>query len=142
MHFWYLTLIIILFCTLQIFFRDCSDRICLLQVCFEIFYLLSESCDLQIVLLSLTQCYLRPISIICGIVGDYCYDNFFLNVLPTFVNSLCFYPHCRDAWDMAAELCLSQLPSLVEDPNSEFQVSGLFFCNNSDVKFFLKLNIK
>jgi hypothetical protein len=29
---------------------------------------------------------------------------------------------CRDAWDMAAELCLSQLPSLVEDPNVEFQV--------------------
>jgi hypothetical protein len=29
---------------------------------------------------------------------------------------------CRDAWDMAAEICLSQLPSMVEDPNSEFQV--------------------
>ncbi|CAN1142079.1 Regulatory-associated protein of TOR 1 [Linum perenne] len=27
-----------------------------------------------------------------------------------------------DAWDMAAEICLSQLPSLVEDPNAEFQV--------------------
>ncbi|TYH14871.1 hypothetical protein ES288_A06G255800v1 [Gossypium darwinii] len=26
-----------------------------------------------------------------------------------------------DAWDMAAEICLSQLPSLVEDPNAEFQ---------------------
>ena len=30
--------------------------------------------------------------------------------------------HSRDAWDMAAEICLSQLPSLVEDPNAEFQV--------------------
>lgn len=29
----------------------------------------------------------------------------------------------RDAWDMAAEICLSQLPTLVEDPNAEFQVS-------------------
>ncbi|TYI28718.1 hypothetical protein ES332_A05G263700v1 [Gossypium tomentosum] len=28
----------------------------------------------------------------------------------------------RDAWDMAAEICLSQLPSLVEDRNAEFQV--------------------
>lgn len=28
----------------------------------------------------------------------------------------------RDAWDMAAEICLSQLPTLVEDPNAEFQV--------------------
>ncbi|TYH08244.1 hypothetical protein ES288_A08G300800v1 [Gossypium darwinii] len=26
-----------------------------------------------------------------------------------------------DAWDMAAEICLSHLPSLVEDPNAEFQ---------------------
>lgn len=45
-----------------------------------------------------------------------------------------FYPHCRDAWDMAAELCLSQLPSLVEDPNAEFQVSGCF-CYTSDINF-------
>lgn len=29
---------------------------------------------------------------------------------------------CRDAWDMAAEICLSQLPQLVEDPNAEFEV--------------------
>lgn len=35
---------------------------------------------------------------------------------------------------MAAELCLSQLPSLVEDPNAEFQVSGCF-CYTSDVQF-------
>ncbi|KAB2091112.1 hypothetical protein ES319_A03G168600v1 [Gossypium barbadense] len=28
----------------------------------------------------------------------------------------------RDAWDMATEICLSQLPSLVEDRNAEFQV--------------------
>ncbi|XP_006602694.1 regulatory-associated protein of TOR 1-like isoform X4 [Glycine soja] len=34
--------------------------------------------------------------------------------------------HMWDAWDMAAELCLSQLPSLVEDPNSEFQRSTFF----------------
>ncbi|KAK6943403.1 Raptor, N-terminal CASPase-like domain [Dillenia turbinata] len=31
-----------------------------------------------------------------------------------------------DAWDMAAEICLSQLHSLVEDPNSEFQPSPFF----------------
>ncbi|KAK8364796.1 hypothetical protein V6Z12_A02G006100 [Gossypium hirsutum] len=31
-----------------------------------------------------------------------------------------------DAWDMAAEICLSQLPSLVEDPNAEFQPSSFF----------------
>ncbi|MBA0681264.1 hypothetical protein Goari_023082, partial [Gossypium aridum] len=30
--------------------------------------------------------------------------------------------HMWDAWDMAAEICLSQLPSLVEDPNAEFQL--------------------
>lgn len=30
----------------------------------------------------------------------------------------------RDAWDMAAEICLSQLPTLVDDPNAEFQVSS------------------
>uniref|UniRef100_A0A5B6ZMP6 Putative regulatory-associated protein of TOR 1 n=1 Tax=Davidia involucrata TaxID=16924 RepID=A0A5B6ZMP6_DAVIN len=34
--------------------------------------------------------------------------------------------HMWDAWDMAAEICLSQLPALVEDPNAEFQPS-LFF---------------
>ncbi|KAK7294811.1 hypothetical protein RJT34_17708 [Clitoria ternatea] len=34
--------------------------------------------------------------------------------------------HMWDAWDMAAELCLSQLPSLVEDPNTEFQPSTFF----------------
>ncbi|KAL5166737.1 Regulatory-associated protein of TOR 1 [Glycine soja] len=34
--------------------------------------------------------------------------------------------HMWDAWDMAAELCFSQLPSLVEDPNSEFQRSTFF----------------
>ncbi|XP_062111801.1 myosin-1-like isoform X2 [Humulus lupulus] len=28
----------------------------------------------------------------------------------------------RVAWDMAAEICLSQLPPLVEDPTAEFQV--------------------
>ncbi|CAK9153753.1 unnamed protein product [Ilex paraguariensis] len=34
--------------------------------------------------------------------------------------------HMWDAWDMAAEICLSQLPTLVDDPNAEFQPS-LFF---------------
>ncbi|XP_034913612.1 regulatory-associated protein of TOR 1 isoform X2 [Populus alba] len=34
--------------------------------------------------------------------------------------------HMWDAWDMAAEICLSQLPSLVEDPNAEFQPSPFF----------------
>ncbi|TYH24702.1 hypothetical protein ES288_A03G112500v1 [Gossypium darwinii] len=32
------------------------------------------------------------------------------------------YHAMRDAWDMAAEICLSQLPSLVEDCNAKFQV--------------------
>ncbi|XP_065852819.1 regulatory-associated protein of TOR 1 [Euphorbia lathyris] len=34
--------------------------------------------------------------------------------------------HMWDAWDMAAEICLSQLPSLVEDPSAEFQSSPFF----------------
>ncbi|XP_031102794.1 regulatory-associated protein of TOR 1-like isoform X1 [Ipomoea triloba] len=34
--------------------------------------------------------------------------------------------HMWDAWDMAAEICLSQLPTLVEDPNTEFQPSSFF----------------
>lgn len=34
--------------------------------------------------------------------------------------------HMWDAWDMAAEICLSQLPSLVDDPNAEFQPSPFF----------------
>lgn len=36
---------------------------------------------------------------------------------------ICGSASFRDAWDMAAEICLSQLPALVEDPNLEFQVS-------------------
>ncbi|XP_057866862.1 regulatory-associated protein of TOR 1 isoform X1 [Cryptomeria japonica] len=31
-----------------------------------------------------------------------------------------------DAWDMAAEICLSQLPTLLSDPNTEFQPSPFF----------------
>ncbi|KAK2981797.1 hypothetical protein RJ640_010314 [Escallonia rubra] len=34
--------------------------------------------------------------------------------------------HMWDAWDMASEICLSQLPTLVEDPNAEFQPSPFF----------------
>ncbi|XP_051130261.1 regulatory-associated protein of TOR 1 isoform X2 [Andrographis paniculata] len=34
--------------------------------------------------------------------------------------------HMWDAWDMAAEICLSQLPTLVEDPEAEFQPSPFF----------------
>ncbi|XP_044473402.1 regulatory-associated protein of TOR 1-like [Mangifera indica] len=34
--------------------------------------------------------------------------------------------HMWDAWDMAAEICLSQLPSLVGDPNAEYQSSPFF----------------
>ncbi|KAI3968326.1 hypothetical protein MKW92_052315 [Papaver armeniacum] len=34
--------------------------------------------------------------------------------------------HMWDAWDMAAELCLLQLPALVEEPNAEFQSSPFF----------------
>ncbi|KAL0316447.1 UNVERIFIED_CONTAM: Regulatory-associated protein of TOR 1 [Sesamum radiatum] len=34
--------------------------------------------------------------------------------------------HMWDAWDMAAEICLAQLPTLVENPNAEFQPSPFF----------------
>uniref|UniRef100_A0A1J3E6Q8 Regulatory-associated protein of TOR 1 n=1 Tax=Noccaea caerulescens TaxID=107243 RepID=A0A1J3E6Q8_NOCCA len=34
--------------------------------------------------------------------------------------------HMWDAWDMAAEICLSQLPRLFLDPNAEFQPSPFF----------------
>ncbi|KAG2691057.1 hypothetical protein I3843_09G213400 [Carya illinoinensis] len=34
--------------------------------------------------------------------------------------------HMWDAWDMAAEICLAQLPSLIEDPNAEFVASPFF----------------
>ncbi|XP_021766700.1 regulatory-associated protein of TOR 2-like isoform X2 [Chenopodium quinoa] len=34
--------------------------------------------------------------------------------------------HMWDAWDMAAEICLSQLPSLIHDPTVEFQPSPFF----------------
>lgn len=34
--------------------------------------------------------------------------------------------HMWDAWDMAAEICLAQLPTLIEDPNAEFQPSPFF----------------
>ncbi|KAB1224582.1 Regulatory-associated protein of TOR 1 [Morella rubra] len=34
--------------------------------------------------------------------------------------------HMWDAWDMAAEICLAQLPSLIEDPTAEFLPSPFF----------------
>ncbi|KAI8559441.1 hypothetical protein RHMOL_Rhmol04G0173900 [Rhododendron molle] len=34
--------------------------------------------------------------------------------------------HMWDAWDMAAEICLTQLPTLLEDPNADFQPSPFF----------------
>ncbi|XP_010683562.2 regulatory-associated protein of TOR 1 [Beta vulgaris subsp. vulgaris] len=34
--------------------------------------------------------------------------------------------HMWDAWDMAAEICLSQLPSLIHDATAEFQPSPFF----------------
>ncbi|XP_059639514.1 regulatory-associated protein of TOR 1-like isoform X2 [Cornus florida] len=34
--------------------------------------------------------------------------------------------HMWDAWDMAAEVCLCQIPILVEDPNAKFQPSPFF----------------
>jgi len=34
--------------------------------------------------------------------------------------------HMWDAWDMAAEICLSQLPQFFLDPNTEFQPSSFF----------------
>ncbi|PIA58079.1 hypothetical protein AQUCO_00500187v1 [Aquilegia coerulea] len=36
------------------------------------------------------------------------------------------HQHHMDAWDMAAEICLTQLPSLLDDPNAEFQPSPFF----------------
>jgi regulator-associated protein of mTOR len=35
--------------------------------------------------------------------------------------------HMWDAWDMAAEICLSQLPQLVLDPSTEFQVCFVLY---------------
>ncbi|PKA50577.1 Regulatory-associated protein of TOR 1 [Apostasia shenzhenica] len=32
--------------------------------------------------------------------------------------------HMWDAWDMAAEICLSKLPQLIADPNAEFQLTA------------------
>ena len=37
----------------------------------------------------------------------------------------------RDAWDMAAEICLSKLPQLIADPNAEFQVLLLILSSNN-----------
>ncbi|XP_057476943.1 regulatory-associated protein of TOR 1-like isoform X3 [Actinidia eriantha] len=34
--------------------------------------------------------------------------------------------HMWDAWDMAGEICLSQLPTLLENPNADFQPSPFF----------------
>ncbi|XP_074581957.1 regulatory-associated protein of TOR 1-like [Curcuma longa] len=34
--------------------------------------------------------------------------------------------HMWDAWDMAAEICLSKLPQLIADPNADFQPSPFF----------------
>ncbi|XP_019254811.1 PREDICTED: regulatory-associated protein of TOR 1-like isoform X4 [Nicotiana attenuata] len=34
--------------------------------------------------------------------------------------------HMWDAWDMATEICLLQLPTLIDDPNVEFQPSPFF----------------
>jgi regulator-associated protein of mTOR len=34
--------------------------------------------------------------------------------------------HMWDAWDMAAEICLAQLPTLLTDPSAEFQASTFF----------------
>ncbi|XP_008799843.2 regulatory-associated protein of TOR 1-like isoform X2 [Phoenix dactylifera] len=34
--------------------------------------------------------------------------------------------HMWDAWDMAAEICLSKLPQLIANPNAEFQPSPFF----------------
>ncbi|TYJ39756.1 hypothetical protein E1A91_A04G091400v1 [Gossypium mustelinum] len=45
----------------------------------------------------------------------------FLNQLELFILKFSS-AHSKDAWDMAAEICLSHLPSLVEDRNAEFQV--------------------
>lgn len=43
----------------------------------------------------------------------------------------------RDAWDMAAENCLSKLPQLLSEPNAEFQVTLLF----KTIKTQIRVNI-
>jgi regulator-associated protein of mTOR len=56
-------------------------------------------------------------------------DPFKFNLFICLRNSIVTvgFAHCRDAWDMAAEICLAQLPTLIEDPNAEFQVCCLAF---------------
>jgi hypothetical protein len=71
---------------------------------------------------SLSLCCHQPICIICGAHAE---DT--RNFLFSFVFGMLTYAQRRDAWDMAAEICLSQLPSLIEDPNAEFLVCSLGF---------------
>jgi hypothetical protein len=52
-----------------------------------------------------------------------------------FSNSL----NLRDAWDMAAEICLSKLPQLISDPNAEFQVSYLLPSPSRNTKLFVSI---
>lgn len=57
------------------------------------------------------------------------YSKLYLGGLSIQVFLLYFHVELiRDAWDMAAEICLSRLPSLRMDPNTDFQVK-LFFCS-------------
>ncbi|KAK9109935.1 hypothetical protein Sjap_017995 [Stephania japonica] len=43
----------------------------------------------------------------------------------------------EDAWDMAAEICLSQLSSLIEEPNVEFQI---FDCRDKCLLYLVLVN--
>lgn len=56
-------------------------------------------------------------------------DPFKFNLVVCLSNSIFTFnfAHCRDAWDMAAEICLAQLPTLMDDPMAEFQVCSLGF---------------
>ncbi|KAI8537841.1 hypothetical protein RHMOL_Rhmol09G0055500 [Rhododendron molle] len=49
----------------------------------------------------------------------------------------------RDAWDMAAEICLTQLPTLLEDPNADLQNLNLhsFPVMVISSKFFGKVDV-
>lgn len=68
------------------------------------------------------------------LVGSYLITKFMLLLSNSNYDGItCFY--CRDAWDMAAEICLSQLPSLVADPNAEYQV-----CFRSDFVSHIQIN--
>jgi hypothetical protein len=53
--------------------------------------------------------------------------------------AFCNLLNSRDAWDMAAEICLSKLPHLIDDPNVEFQVIHLLHGTLRNTSVFLSI---